>query len=98
MQNVKVRKTGISAEDAAEVIRRGLGEGYRVEPSGGAEVLVRKGTFGRAKVHLREEPGGTMFEVHGQGYPFAVRIANSYGIAKRVATAISETAEYRDDS
>src|ERR1700729_301679 len=65
MQSVKVRKSGISAENAAEVIQRGLGEGYQVQPDGGAEVLVRKGMFGRAKVRLREEAGGTVFEVTG---------------------------------
>ena len=39
MQSVKVRKSGISAENAAQVIQRGLGESYQVQPDGGAEVL-----------------------------------------------------------
>ncbi|HEX6522782.1 MAG TPA: hypothetical protein VF070_22685 [Streptosporangiaceae bacterium] len=98
MTSVKVRRSGISAEDAAEVIRRGLGEGYQVQPSGGAEILVRKGTFGRAKVRLREEPGGTVFDVNGQGYLITMKVANDRGIARRTAEVISQAAEYRDDS
>lgn len=97
MQNVKVRKSGISAESAAEVIKRGLGEGYQVEPDGGAEVLVRKGTFGRAKVRLREEPGGTVFEVTGTGYLITMKIANERGIARRTAEVLSQAPEYRDN-
>jgi hypothetical protein len=98
MKSVKVRKSGISAEQAADVIRRGLGAGYQVQPEGGAEVLVRKGTFGRAKVRLREEPGGTVFEVTGQGYLITMKIANDRGIARRTAEVIGQAAEYRVDS
>jgi hypothetical protein len=97
MHSVKVRKSGISAEDAADVIKRGLGEGYQVQPSGGAEILVRKGTFGRARVRLREEPGGTVFEVTGQGFLITMKLANDRGIAKRTAEVISQAADYRDD-
>jgi len=68
MQSVKVRKSGISAENAAQVIQRGLGDDYQVQPDGGAEILVRKGTFGRAKVRLHDEPGGTLSEVRGPGF------------------------------
>jgi hypothetical protein len=96
MPNVKVRKTAISAEDAAEVIRRGLGDGYQVETSGDAEILVRKSAVSRAKVRLQEEAGGTVFHVSGQGYPFILMLVNQYGIAKRVAAVIGEAAEYRD--
>ena len=98
MQSVKVRKSGITPAAAADVIRRGLGEGYQVEPEGGAEVLVRKGTFGRAKVRIREEPGGTVFDVSGVGYLITMKIANDRGIARRTAEVISQAADFRDDS
>jgi hypothetical protein len=39
MQSVKVRANGVSAQQAAEVIRRGLGAGYQVAADGGADVL-----------------------------------------------------------
>jgi hypothetical protein len=98
MQSVKVRKSGITPVAAAVVIHRGLGEQYQVEPQGGAEVLVRKGTFGRAKVRIREEPGGTVFDVSGVGYLIILKIANSRGIARRTAEVISQAADFRDDS
>ena len=98
MQSVKIRKSGISAENAADVIRRGLGDGYQVQPDGGAEVIVRKGTFGRAKVRIREEPGGTVFGVNGVGFLIIMKIANDRGIARRTAEVLSQAAEYRDDS
>jgi hypothetical protein len=66
MQSVKARKSGISTENAAQVIQRGLGGDYQVQPDGGTEILVRKGTFGRAKVRLHDEPGGTLFEVRAR--------------------------------
>lgn len=96
MASVKVRKTGISAEQAADVLRRGLGDGYKIEPEGGAEVRVRKG-IGSAKVSIREEAGGTVFEVRGQGFtPLMILISNA-GIAKRTAAAIDTAAEFHDD-
>jgi hypothetical protein len=98
MQSVKVRKSGISAENAAQVIQRGLGESYQVQPDGGAEVLVRKGTFGRARVRLRDEAGGTLFEVRGQGFLITMKIANDRGIARRTADVIGQAPEYRDDN
>jgi hypothetical protein len=98
MQSVKVRQSGISAENAAEVIQRGLGESYQVQPDGGAEILVRKGTFGRARVRLRDEAGGTLFEVRGQGFLITMKIANDRGIARRTADVIGQAPEYRDDN
>jgi hypothetical protein len=96
MASVKVRKVGISVDEATDVLRQGLGEGYRVEPGGEAEVHVRKGFFGRAKVNFREEAGGTLFEVQGQGFTPAM-IVLSMGLAKRTAAAIDAAAEFRDD-
>jgi hypothetical protein len=98
MKSVKVRKSGISAENVAEVIQRGLGEGYTAQADGGAEVLVRKGMFGRAKVRLREEGDGTTFDVNGQGFLISIKLANERGIAQRTADVLSEAAEYRDNA
>jgi hypothetical protein len=95
MASVKVRKTGISAEQAADVLRRGLGESYRVEPEG-AGVRVRKGV-GRAKVNFHEEAGGTVFEVRGQGFTPLMILISNLGITKRTAAAIDAAAEFHDD-
>jgi hypothetical protein len=96
MASVKVRKTGISAEQAADVLRRGLGESYRVELEGGGAVRVRKG-IGRAKVDFHEEPGGTVFEVRGQGFTPLMILISNLGVTKRTAAAIDTAAEFHDD-
>lgn len=96
MASVKVRKTGISAEEAADVLRRGLGDGYRVEPEGGAEVRVRKG-IGRAMVNFHEEAGGTVFEVRGQGFTPLMILLSNVGVAKRTAAAIDMATEFHDN-
>lgn len=103
MQSVKVRRNGISADQAAEVLRTALGDGYHVQPEGETTLLVRKGR-GRAKVSLRGEPGGTVFEVSGQGvtvfplFSLTTKMMNDRGIAKKTATAIDQAEAFRDDS
>jgi hypothetical protein len=102
MQSVKVRRSRISADQAAEVIRLGLGSEYQVEADGDAMLHVRKG-MARAKVSLRGEPGGTVFDVSGEGasvfplFSLTVKMMNDRGIAKRTATAIDEAEAFRDD-
>jgi hypothetical protein len=96
MTSVKVRKTGISSEQTADVLRRGLGDSYRVEPEGGAAVRVRKG-IGRATVNFHEEAGGTVFEVRGQGFTPLMILISNLGITKRAAAAIDTAAEFHDD-
>jgi hypothetical protein len=53
MHSVKVRRRGASADQAATVIRQGLGSSYQVTPNGERELDVRKGTFVRARVDMR---------------------------------------------
>lgn len=102
MQSVKVRRGQISAEQAAEVIRAGLGGGYEVQADSETELKVRKG-MGRAKVSMHGEPGGTVFEVQGEGvsmlplFSIYTKMMNERGIARRTATAIGEAEAFRDD-
>lgn len=100
MHSVKVRRTGISADQAAEVIRRGLGDGYRIQPAGD-EVLLRKGPLVRAKAVLRQEDGGTVFDVQGEGIWLVVPLSwaitrqiNERGIASRMAEVISQAQDF----
>lgn len=101
MQSVKVRRTGISEEDAAEVLRAGLGGDYHVEADGEG-LLIRKG-LSRARVSLRSEDGGTVFDVNGAGASVlpllnvVTKLLNDQGIAKKTATAIGEAVAFRDD-
>lgn len=101
MQSVKVRRSPISAEQAAEVIRDRLGGSYQVEADGDT-LHIRKG-LGRAKVSLRDEPGGTVFDVQGEGtlailplFNIYTKMLNERGIAKRTAAAIGEAEAFRD--
>ena len=103
MQRVKVRRSDISAEQAAEAIRYGLGSGYHVQAEGDSMLRIRKG-LARAKVSLHGEPGGTVFDVRGEGVwlviPFsllATKMLNERGIARRTATAIGRAEAFRDD-
>lgn len=105
MQSVKVQRTGISAEEAVDVLRRGLGDGYQIEKDtkdadGG--LLIRKG-LARAKVSVRAEHGGTVFDVSGAGasalplFNVVTKLLNDQGVAKRAAAAIDNEESFRDD-
>jgi hypothetical protein len=103
MQRVKVRRSQIPADQAAEVIRDQLGGDYTIQARDDSTLQVRKG-LGRAKVSLRSEPGGTVFDVQGEGsggvlplFNLVTKKLNDRGIAKRTATAIGEAEAFRDD-
>ena len=103
MQSVKVRRSQVSAEQAAAVIRDQLGGAYQVEPDGSAILHVRKG-LAKAKVSVRDEPGGTVFDVQGEGswgvlpvFNLYTKIINERGIARRTASALGEAEAFRDD-
>jgi hypothetical protein len=99
MQTVQVKRRGISQEQAAQVIGDALGSEYKVEFAGD-NLDVRKGTFGRAKVSMRDEPDGTTFEVAGAGIPlpllwWTLKLANEKGIATKTAEAIGQAEAFR---
>jgi hypothetical protein len=102
MRSVKVRRSQVSAEQAAEVIRDQLGSGYQVQADGDT-LRIHKG-LGRATASLRGEPGGTVFDVRGEGglavlplFNVVTKMLNERGIAKRTAEAIDEAEAFRDD-
>ena len=102
MPDVKVRRTGIRAHEASAAIRDALGTGYQVTETGERDLEVRKNAFIRAKVSMREEPGGTLFHVHGQGMPIpllfgTMMLVNNLGIAKQITNAIGTREEFRDN-
>jgi hypothetical protein len=96
MQTVKVQRSGISADQVAGVLRRGLGDGYQVQADGDSQLSVSKG-LARAKVSLRGEPDGTVFDVSGEAgvsvMPLAGLISkmmNERGLARRTAAVIGQ--------
>lgn len=99
MPEVKVRRTGIVAGQAASVIKDALGEGYQVTQTGDGSLEVRKNAFIRAKVSMNEEPGGTLFHVRGDGLPIpllfgTLMLVNNRGIAQQIVTAIGSREEF----
>jgi hypothetical protein len=103
MPQVKVRRRGISAEDAAGVLRSSLaGEKVEITQNGDRELEVTRSFLARASVSISDEPGGTMFNVRGGGrfVPgiFVLRVISSRGIARRVADALEANEGFRDDA
>ena len=102
MPEVKVRRTGIRADEASTAIKDALGARYEVTQSGERDLEVRKNAFIRAKVSMTEEPGGTLFRVRGQGMPIpllftTMMLVNNRGIAKQITDAIGTREEFRDN-
>ena len=102
MPDVKVRRTGIRADEASAAIKDALGAGYEVSQTGERDLEVRKNAFIRAKVSMSEEPGGTLFHVRGQGMPIpllftTMMLVNNHGIAKQITDAIGTREEFRDN-
>ena len=91
MPTVTVANASVSRDDAMEAVRQQLGGDYQVKPGGNADVFsVQRGTLSGAKVHIRPDAGATTFHVHGTGIIIG-RIINEFGIARKVASAISKT-------
>ena len=74
MPDVKVRRTGIRADQASAAIKDALGPGYEVTQTGERAIEVRKNAFIRAKVNMTEEPGGTT-----PGQPVLIFLSHSWG-------------------
>jgi hypothetical protein len=96
MQTVKVQRSGITADQAAEVLRRGLGGEYQVQADGEGKLRISKG-LARAAVSLRTGPDGTDFDVSGEAgvavMPLAgiiSKMMNERGLARRTAAVIGQ--------
>ena len=104
MPEAKVRRRDITAAEAAAVIRGSLGDELKIEIVNDRELRIRKSHWVQARVTIREEPGGTVFDVRGRGgqvSPLVIVVAravNDRGIARRVATALGEHKDFADDA
>ncbi len=102
MPEVKVRRGGIEAADASAALKDALGDGYQITQTGDNSLDVRKNFFIRARVNMRTEPGGTVFDVRGSGTPiplliFSMMWVNNRGIAREIAAALGSREEFRDN-
>jgi hypothetical protein len=90
MPTVTVSRPDVSRDEAMEAVRQELGSDFKVKPGHSDEVFsVERGTLSGAKVHIKPDGGSTQFHVHGTGIIIG-RIVNEFGIARRVASAISK--------
>jgi hypothetical protein len=76
------------------VLSRRLGPGYQVESHGDHRVTVRKSPLKYATISIADQPGASVFGVHGGGLLF-LRILNTFGTARRVADALRRSPEFR---
>jgi hypothetical protein len=104
MHSVKVQQSGISADQAAEVVRHGLGDAYQVQADGDTQLHVSKG-MARATVSLRAGPDGTVFDVSGEAgvsvmplAGFITKMMNERGLARKTAAVIGQAEAFRGDS
>ncbi len=76
------------------MLSRRLGSGYQVESNDGHRVTVRKSPLMYANVSIVDQPGASVFRVHGGGLLF-LRIVNTFGTARRVADSLRRSPEFR---
>jgi hypothetical protein len=90
MPTVTVTRADVTRDEAIHVVSQQLGDAYTVKPGNRDDMFsVTKGVMTGAKVHIRPHDGATQFHVHGTGIIIG-RLLNELGIARRVATAISQ--------
>jgi hypothetical protein len=94
MPKVRVPRKGVTRGELVTVLSRRLGPAYQVHDNDHGRVLVRKGTISYATIAIVNTQGASVFRVHGGG-PFFVRVANTFGIARRVADALRRSPEFR---
>ena len=80
--------------EVVAVLSGRLGAGYWVESDGGGRVTVRKSALMYANISISDQPGASVFGVHGGGFIF-LRLANTFGTARRVADALRRSPEFR---
>jgi hypothetical protein len=94
MPTVRVPRKNVTPGEVVTVLSRRLGPDYQVQSNGGRRVTVRKSTLMYANISIADQPGATVMRVSGGGLLF-LRIANSFGTARRVADALRRSPEFR---
>jgi hypothetical protein len=94
MPKVRVPRKNVTPGEIVTVLSRRLGPGYQVESHGGRRVMVRKSPLMYASISISDQPGASVFGVHGGGFLF-LRLVNTFGTARRVADALRRSPEFR---
>ena len=94
MPKVRVPRKNVTPGEVVAVLSRRLGPGYQVESNGDHRVTVRKSQLMYANISIADQPGASVFRVHGGGLVF-LRIVNTFGTARRTADALRRSPEFR---
>jgi hypothetical protein len=94
MPKVRMPRKNVTPGEVVTVLSRRLGPGYQVESNGDRRVTVRRNGFMYANISITNQPGASVFGVHGGGLIF-LRIVNTLGTARRVADALRRSPEFR---
>jgi hypothetical protein len=94
MPKVRVPRKNVTPGEVVSVLSRRLGPGYQVESNGDSRVTVRKSALMYATIAVADQPGASVFRVHGGGLLF-LRFVNTFGTARRVADALRRSPEFR---
>jgi hypothetical protein len=94
MPKVKVPRKNVTPGEVVTVLSRRLGPGYQVESNGGRRVMVRRSALMYASISIIDQPGASVFGVHGGGFLF-LRLVNTFGTARHVADALRRSPEFR---
>ena len=92
MPKVRVPRKNVTPGEVAAVLSRRLGPGYQVESNGDHRVTVRKSPLMYATISIADQPGASVFGVHGGGL---LRLLNTFGTARHVADALRRSPEFR---
>jgi len=68
MPKVRVPRKNVTPGEIVTVLSRRLGAGYQVESDGGRRVTVRKSALRYANISISDQPGASVFGVHGGGF------------------------------
>ena len=93
MPKVRVPRKNVTADEVVTVLSRRLGPGYQVESNGG-RVIARKSAAMYATISISDQPGASVFGVHGGGPP-VLRLVNTVSTARQVADALRRSPEFR---
>ncbi len=91
---MRVPRKNVTPGEVITVLSRRLGPGYQVESNGDRRVTVRKSALAYANISISDQPGASVFGVHGGGLVF-MRLVNTFGTARRVADALRRSPEFR---
>jgi hypothetical protein len=90
MPHVTIARPNVTTEEAADALRKELGDRYEVKvDDSGNSLKVSTSTLAYANVHKKDESGKTGFSVHGGGIVIG-RIINELTLARKVAGALQK--------